>query len=75
MPAPSCSCCRVDDIRQIAPDVYLDDILFGVLGPEDGYANPREVLFGFRRGAEAAGAEYRVGEVIGIEHAGGASPA
>ena len=37
----------------------LDDIMFGVLGPDDGYANPREVLFGFRRGAEAAGAEYR----------------
>jgi len=61
----------LDEIRQIAPDVYLDDILFGVLGPDDGYANPREVLFGFRKGAEAAGAEYRVGEVIGIEQAGG----
>ena len=39
----------VDDIRQIAPDLHLDDILFGVLGPDDGYANPREVLFGFRQ--------------------------
>ena len=61
----------LDEIRQIAPDVYLDDILFGVLGPEDGYANPREVLFGFRRGAEAAGAEYRVDEVVGMENASG----
>jgi len=61
----------VDEIRQIAPDVYLDDILFGVFGPDDGYANPREVLFGFRRGAEAAGAEYRVDDVVGIEHTGG----
>ena len=61
----------LDDIRQIAPDVVLDDIQFGVLGPDDGYANPREVLFGFRKGAEAAGAEYRVDEVVGIERAGG----
>jgi glycine/D-amino acid oxidase-like deaminating enzyme len=61
----------VDEIRQIAPDVYLDDILFGVLGPDDGYANPREVLFGFRRAAEAAGVEYRVDEVVGIDQAGG----
>jgi FAD-dependent oxidoreductase domain-containing protein 1 len=61
----------VEEIRQIAPDVYLDDIVFGILGPDDGYANPREVLSGFRRAAEAAGAEYRVGEVAGVEHAGG----
>ena len=61
----------VDEIRRIAPDVYLDDILFGVLGPEDGYANPREVLSGFRRAAETAGAEYRIDDVVGIEHAGG----
>ena len=47
------------DPRRSLPDVMLDDILFGVIGPEDGYANPREVLVGFRRGAEAAGAEYR----------------
>lgn len=61
----------LDEIRQIAPDLFLDDILFGVLGPEDGYANPREVLSGFRRAAEAAGAEYRVDAVIGVERAGG----
>ena len=29
-----------------------------MLGPEDGYANPREVLSGFHRAAEAAGVEY-----------------
>ena len=45
----------LDEIRQIAPDVYLDDILFGVLGPDDGYANPREVLFGFRRRRRSGG--------------------
>jgi len=36
-----------DAIRALAPDLALDDIVFGVFGAEDGYANPREVLFGF----------------------------
>ncbi len=56
----------VDDIRRRLPDLDLDDIVFGVLGPDDGYADPREVLAGFRHGAAAVGAEYVYGEVIGI---------
>ena len=35
-----------DDIRALVPDLDLDDIVFGVLGPDDGYAAPREVLRG-----------------------------
>jgi glycine/D-amino acid oxidase-like deaminating enzyme len=58
----------VDELRLMLPDVMLDDILFGVLGGEDGYANPREVLAGFRAGAELAGAEFVTGEVSGIDH-------
>jgi FAD-dependent oxidoreductase domain-containing protein 1 len=61
-----------DDIRAIVPDLFLDDILFGVLGPDDGYAAPREVLTGFRRAAAALGAEYVHDEVIGIDSAAGA---
>ena len=33
-----------DDVRALVPDLFLDDVVFGVLGPEDGYAAPREVL-------------------------------
>lgn len=62
----------VDELRQMLPDVMLDDILFGMLGDEDGYANPREVLAGFRSGAELAGAEFIVGDVIAIDHRNGA---
>jgi len=58
----------VEELRQMLPDVMLDDILFGVFGDEDGYANPREVLAGFRSGAELAGAEFVTGEVTGIDH-------
>ncbi|MGE0866453.1 MAG: NAD(P)/FAD-dependent oxidoreductase [Vicinamibacterales bacterium] len=62
----------VDELRQMLPDVMLDDVLFGVLGDEDGYANPREVLAGFRAGAELAGAEFIADEVTAIDVKAGA---
>jgi glycine/D-amino acid oxidase-like deaminating enzyme len=52
-----------DDLQQLIPDVLLDDISYGVLGPEDGYANPREVLAGLRCGAAYAGVEFVTGKV------------
>jgi FAD-dependent oxidoreductase domain-containing protein 1 len=54
------------DIGFLVPDVKLDDIIYGVFGPDDGYANPREVLFGFRDGAAQAGAEFVTGEVVDV---------
>ncbi|MDP2052841.1 MAG: FAD-binding oxidoreductase [Acidobacteriota bacterium] len=62
----------VDELQQMLPGVMLDDILFGVLGDQDGYANPREVLAGFRAGAELAGAEFLADEVIAIDREHGA---
>jgi FAD-dependent oxidoreductase domain-containing protein 1 len=56
-----------NEIRDLVPDLVLDDIVFGVLGPEDGYAAPREVLKGFRNAVEAAGIEYVHDEVTGID--------
>jgi glycine/D-amino acid oxidase-like deaminating enzyme len=47
-----------DDVAALVPDLVLDDIVYGILGPDDGYANPREVLFALRHGAAAAGAEF-----------------
>jgi FAD-dependent oxidoreductase domain-containing protein 1 len=55
-----------DEVRTIVPDLFLDDIVFAVLGPEDGYAQPRQVLEGFRRAAAGAGVEYVRDEVVGI---------
>ena len=55
-----------DDIRAIVPDLVLDDIVFGMLGPDDGYAAPREVLRELRRAAEER-AEFIEDEVIGFE--------
>ncbi len=61
----------VDEIRALVPGLALDDIHFGLFGPEDGYANPREVLFGFRAAAEAAGVEYLEDTVTGVQIRGG----
>ena len=47
---------EVDQIRRLVPDLVLDDIRFGVFGPQDGYANPRVILSSFRRAAADAGA-------------------
>jgi glycine/D-amino acid oxidase-like deaminating enzyme len=56
-----------DEIRRRLPDASLDDIEFGVFGPEDGYANPKAVLFAMKKIAEDAGAEYVRAEVRAIE--------
>jgi glycine/D-amino acid oxidase-like deaminating enzyme len=56
----------VEEISQLVSGILLDDIRFGLFGPEDGYLDPKAVLWGFRELAEAAGAEYRTGEVSSI---------
>lgn len=61
----------VDDIRAMLPDLRVDDLLFGVFGPEDGYANPKEVLRGFRAAASAAGVQYLEDDVIAIQQQAG----
>lgn len=61
----------VDAVRSLVPDLALDDVRFGLFGPDDGYANPREVLFGFRHAAAAAGAAYVTGEVTRLRTAAG----
>lgn len=61
----------VAEIEAMVPGLALDDIRWGLFGPADGYANPREVLFGLRAAALAAGAEYVRDEVVGIEIAAG----
>ena len=61
----------VDAVRALVPDLAVDDIRFGIFGPDDGYANPREVLAGFRHAAAAAGATYVTGEVTRLHVSAG----
>ena len=61
----------VAEIRTMLPDVFVDDLAFGLFGTDDGYANPKEVLRGFQAGARAAGVEYVTGEVCEVRRANG----
>jgi FAD-dependent oxidoreductase domain-containing protein 1 len=45
----------VGEIRTMLPDLFADDLVFGLIGPDDGYANPKEVLRGFRAGRARGG--------------------
>ena len=56
----------VDAIRQRVPNMFVEDLIFGVLGPDDGYANPRAVLAGLRSGAAAMGAQFITREATAI---------
>jgi FAD-dependent oxidoreductase domain-containing protein 1 len=56
----------VGEIAELVPALALDDIRWGLFGPEDGYANPREVLAGLRAAALGAGAEYVADEVAAV---------
>jgi FAD-dependent oxidoreductase domain-containing protein 1 len=59
---------RIDasDVRHMVPDLRTDDLLFGVFGKDDGYADPRGILAGFRVLATSAGVEYVTGDVCEI---------
>ena len=61
----------LDQLRARVPGLRLDDIRFGVFGPDDGYAEPRQVLAGFRAAAAAGGAEYVAAEVVGLTRRSG----
>ena len=61
----------VGEIRTLVPDLFVDDLVFGLMGTDDGYADPKAVLHGFRAGARAAGVEYVVDAVSGVCRGGG----
>jgi sarcosine oxidase subunit beta len=45
----------LDDIRELTPYLYLDDVIGGTLGPKDGYADPYSVAMGFAKKARELG--------------------
>lgn len=63
---------EVATLERMVPDLSTADLLFGIFSSEDGYANPRAVLAGFRALAAAAGVEYIHGEVRQVTRANGA---
>jgi glycine/D-amino acid oxidase-like deaminating enzyme len=58
-----------EQVAALVPDLELGDIVFGVHGPDDGYAAPRAVLHGLRAAA-ARSAVFLEDAVVGIDTAG-----
>jgi len=57
---------EVADIKSLVPDIAVDNIRFGIFGPDDGYVAPRDILFGFRKAAIASGVTYTTAEVTDL---------
>src|SRR5436853_2090482 len=62
-----CELLTVADIRRLVPELRCDDLAGGLLGPKDGYVDPRALLRAFRTRAEKLGASYVSDEVQKIE--------
>ncbi len=62
-----CTQLTVADIRKLVPELRCDDLVGGLLGPKDGYVDPRAALRLFRKKAEELGATYISDEVEKIE--------
>ena len=43
-----CELLSIADIRRLVPELLCDDLLGGLLGPQDGYVDPRATLRAFR---------------------------
>ena len=57
-----------DDLREMAPYLYLDDVLGGTLCPTDGWADPYSVAMGFAKQARRMGVKIHEGvEATGIQ--------
>src|SRR5262245_13512710 len=62
-----CELLGIDDVRRLVPELRCDDIVGGLLGPQDGYVDPRATLRAFRTKAEQLGAKYISMEVQEME--------
>lgn len=60
-----------DEMLRLVPEMRVDDLEFGILGPEDGYGDPIGVLAGFRAKTESLGVEFVEGELESIDLADG----
>ena len=60
-----------DTLATRYPWMRCDDLVLGVLSPEDGWLDPNSVLQGFRKKAQALGAEMLRDRVVGVYTNGG----
>ncbi|MEO8431905.1 MAG: FAD-binding oxidoreductase [Acidobacteriota bacterium] len=61
----------LDEMRRLVPGMNVEDVEFGLFGPEDGYGDPIGVLAGFRARTESLGVEFVEGDLESVELADG----
>lgn len=57
-------------LKDIFPSMIVDDLGAGVHSPDDGWLDPHGVLQGFRKKAQALGAQFVSDEAVGMEISG-----
>ena len=57
-------------LKDTFPSMIVDDLGAGVHSPDDGWLDPHSVLQGFRKKAQALGAQFVADEVVGMETSG-----
>lgn len=57
-------------LKDTFPSMVVDDLGAGVHSPDDGWLDPHGVLQGFRKKAQALGAQFIADEVVGMETSG-----
>ncbi len=61
-----------EEIKGIAPYLYLDDVIGGTFCPTDGYADPYSIAMGFAKKARELGVRiYEETEVVDVKVKGG----
>lgn len=53
-----------DEVREIAPAFYSDDLTIAAYEPDSGYADPAATTYGFARAARERGAELHQGVTV-----------
>ncbi len=59
-----------DEIKHKFPSMYVGDLGAAVHSPDDGWLDPHSVLMGFRKKAQALGAEFLAEDVTAMERRG-----
>ncbi|MEA3460085.1 MAG: FAD-binding oxidoreductase [Chloroflexota bacterium] len=61
-----------EEIKEIAPYLYLDDVIGGTFCPTDGYADPYSIAMGFAKKARELGVKiHEKTEVVDVKVEGG----
>jgi FAD-dependent oxidoreductase domain-containing protein 1 len=59
-----------DELKQMFPSMYVEDLGCAVYSPDDGWLDPHSVLTGFRNKAKSLGARFVADEVVGMDRQG-----